>query len=363
MSSHEKSVLQNILERKNPEDLFELTSLQLVSPRKFIIKFGTRRLYVDFPRFVDIILIDIHGTCEEKMKKADIKPLELINTPDEVKKRKNKIKTIVKEINREKEDIKTRLGKLTYILKKIGIKWSLKYALHYKKPVITIDVKEYYRKIWKEKLKDFINKLTHDDSLLSIYNKVHILTISYEKLQEKVTRIPKIFNLFFDENFEKLKRELEHIFKLVRKVEKQYHKNHPINHYDLSIHIYLNETVMDIKTLIQQILNVIESGYCLAAFILLRKILVDIGYLILYSSYPINNIENEESKFGKDYIKGLERYASKFIQKWKFTLSYKGYILIEEDRKPELKEAKKIRIRDIETFRNTLKKKPLKFKQ
>ncbi|MCS7364998.1 MAG: hypothetical protein NDF54_06130, partial [archaeon GB-1867-035] len=48
---------------------------------------------------------------------------------------------------------------------------------------------------------------------------------------------------------------------------------------------------------------------------------------------------------------------------WKFTLSYKGYILIEEDRKPELKEAKKIRIRDIETFRNTLKKKSLKFKQ
>ncbi|RLG14462.1 hypothetical protein DRN69_04235 [Candidatus Pacearchaeota archaeon] len=120
---------------------------------------------------------------------------------------------------------------------------------------------------------------------------------------------------------------------------------------------------MDIKTLIQQILNVIKSGYCLAAFILLRKILVDIGYLIFFSTSPIKTTSNEENKFEEDYIKGLEDYISSFTYKWKFASSYKGYILIEEDRKPELKEAKKIRIRDIETFRNTLKKKSLKFKQ
>jgi len=116
---------------------------------------------------------------------------------------------------------------------------------------------------------------------------------------------------------------------------------------------------MDIKTLIQQILNVIRSGYCLAAFILLRKILVDIGYLMFYFTLSIKIIDEVEG----DYIKGLENYISSFTHKWKRVSSYKGYILIEKDRKLKHEETKKIRIRDIETFRNTLKKKPSKFKQ
>jgi len=56
------------------------------------------------------------------MRKLDIKPLEQINTLDELKERINKIKSIVEEVNREKKNIKSHLGKLTRILKEVGIK-------------------------------------------------------------------------------------------------------------------------------------------------------------------------------------------------------------------------------------------------
>jgi len=59
---------------------------------------------------------------------------------------------------------------------------------------------------------------------ITYVNSKHAVSF-YERIQERVTHIPKIFTLIFGENFERIRTELEFIFQLVRKIEKSIIKN------------------------------------------------------------------------------------------------------------------------------------------
>lgn len=332
MITEEVKNLKEILKRHRPSHLFDLPSLQIYT-RGTEVKLGTRKIFVDIPRGAYVIIPHIIELCDKEIKGVDIQ--------EEVE----KIKTW-------KNNPETDIGCLTENLRKMGIKWNI-YKSWPIKPIIKINVNNYYRDFWIKKIERFIHELHYgNDSPLQIYSKAQTLTPSYEKIQEGVHRAPLLFELFFGKEYSLFADELDKIWKSILKL-----KNSLTGLNTITVPTELKPVFMDLKTIIQQIHAIIRSGYCLTGFILLRKILIDIG-LIIFSLSNYANLKGEKvnsQKPKENWKDGLNEWSSTFLDHWTLIIEY-GNVWIFKRRDAEVRKMKVRKITDLNAFKSFLKK-------
>ena len=241
------------------------------------------------------------------------------------------------------------------ILSKIGISWTIYCRLC--QLVIRYDVEKYYKTLWKIKIKQFINEWRKgSDSLTTLYKKVRLLTVEYDKPIENV-RAPYITTLLLERNdYLSIEIEMEKLERLFVKTEDYIKKNREHCFYP-----ELSQFLMDIKTSIHQIKHVLSSGYCFASFILLRKLIESFGGLIFVHSIPNHFSEIEDESFAmemneKKWIELIEKWMTSFRSgnEW-FPVSLSGGD-INLCSVPENK-GNEVKIRNIETFKKTISNK------
>lgn len=313
---------------RNIKKLFINPNLQIKSWPKSKVRVRPGDVFVDFPREVSNIIEEICRICNEKS--ADL-PENARNNEGSIR-----YKKFVESIKSEKNNSEEKLGKLSQYLKSVGIKWNIVFAPHYKKSVIKYEVEGYYRYLWKNKVLQFIEELQKgDDSLVSIYEKVQVITIKH--IRPTGIRIPHIIDFILEENdYLSIEKELKKLERLFGKIKK-YAKKNPA--------YFFEPLLMDIKTIIYQIRYTLRSGYCFTSFLLLRKLIVDLGCFFFLASYPQR--ERKDKEYLEKSWKWLEKWIHSFKRhdEWPKPLFYSS------------KEGKKIIIPDMETFRNTIRNK------
>ena len=331
ITEEELKYLNDLLVRHKPSDLFTLPSLRpYVSNSK--VKLGTRKLFVDVPRGTYEIISYIIGFCDNEIRGSNFKE-------------------DVDRIKAWKKDTETDIGFLTESLGRIGIRWNIDWKNFYKKPVITINLNRYYRKFWIDKVGKFINDLNHgDDSPIKIYNKVRTLTPSYEKVQLREHEVPLIFELFFGKNFSLFMEELTKLWESISKFKDVLEKLR----LDIRTIIELEQIFMDLKVLIQQILMGIKRGYCLNGFILLRKILTDIGRIVFLLSYSTAKGVVFGRELGDDWKGVLNYWSFSFMDDWVLIAEYGNTWIVERIGGKVERKSKKIV--DLNTFKNIIRK-------
>jgi len=340
-------VFKSVSELRNPSSLFKLQTYNVIS-RNLGVKLGSRKVYVDFPRVVYTIQQGIMWILTVKISQGLSE--------------KKTLEDILNEVTNEKKDPKTELGHLTSSLKKLDIKWSCIYLPWYKKPVLRLYVDKYFKNLWIAKLQQFVKELNSgNDNPAVIYEKVQTLTPEYKKIQSKTSIKPIIFEIFLNSELSPYE-ELKHIWKITCKLRKatdfEKYKN-PISYN------YIDRVFMDIKTIIHQIYAILDSGYCLSGYILLRKLLVDFAFIIFYDSLinwlykceirtdvKLNNIENDMDNTPIDYV-------SDFIHEWKLVYLYEDLVVcknIEDQKRTNIKITK---ITDVKNFKSLYSKNKL----
>ncbi|NJE12129.1 hypothetical protein [Thermococcus sp. LS2] len=303
---------------KNPAKLFEIPYLSVRNPRDASIRIGTRKVFADFPRIAtESLFVFIRDYCDEKFKDVmKAKP----KTQEEFDKWIRKIQRIIEEIKREKEDQETEIGYISKNLEEIGIKWWINFREHYKKPVIIIDVNEYYKRFWSEKIKDFVQKLNGSyDYPSQIYDMASELSPQYQKLQLNVTT-PKIFEVLKDANLD-IGYELKKLSRMIEKL-RQVTVIPTADVYQIELKGVVDATFSDMLGIVHQLYTILNTGHFFSGYLLLRKLLIDLGIILFFKSfaeeYPkitrLAKISGEE-KIGILY-EGLKQYADDFKTKW-----------------------------------------------
>lgn len=330
---------------RTPSNLFEIKSLQVKTPKGSNVKFGTRKVYVDFPRvayFIQQIILEI---CSSKIPQIASKTIE------DAFNKIREVKSAVDEINNEKKDPKTDLGYLTECLEKLGVKWSCVYTPIYKKPILKFYTNKYFKELWTTKLVQFINDLNSgNDNPIEIYKKVQTLTPEYKKVQEYVHTKPKIFEIFLSSEINPYKKELERVWGISQKLMKLID---PYEYGNPKLYREIDKIFMDIKTIIHQIHLILESGYCFSGYLLLRKLLTNFALIIFYDSL-INWLLKQKIEVrgwidgGEDGRDIISKYVSEFSHKWASLYPYKDLIIYEEEQ--EEKSRKYFKITSIDDF-------------
>jgi hypothetical protein len=297
---------------RTPHKLFEIPYLIVQNPRDASIRLGTRKIFADFPRIAtESLFVFVGNYCDEKFK-------DIVKSKPQTR---EEIQKIIEEIKREKEDQETELGYISKNLEKIGIKWWINFGEHYKKPVIIINANDYYKKFWGEKIKDFVQKLNDGyDYPSQIYDMASELTPQYQKLQLRV-RIPEIFKVLEVTDLSII-YELENLTKMIEKLRELI----AIPTYDVYSIIFIkgsvDATFSDMLGIVHQLYNMLNTGHFFSGYLLLRKLLIDLGIILFFKSfaeeYPkitgVTKIQEEE-KLGILYD-GLKDYVDNFKTKW-----------------------------------------------
>ncbi|GEM_PF-3153846 len=312
------SLISYVQSSKNPAKLFEIPYLTLQNPRDASIKIGTRKVFADFPRIAtENLLVFIRNYCDEKFKDVmKAKP----KIQEEFDKWINEIQAIIEEIKREKEDQQTKIGYISKNFERIGIKWWINFGSHYKKPVIIIDSNEYYKKFWSEKIRDFVQKLNEGyDYPNQIYGMASELSPQYQKLQLRVV-MPEIFKVFEFVGLN-MTNEIRTLTKMIEKL-RQMIIVPTTNVYQIELKGDIDATFSDMLGIVHQLYNILDSGHFFSGYLLLRKLLVDLGIVLFIKSFAeefskIIEIEeiSKEEKVRMLYL-GLRQYTSNFETKW-----------------------------------------------
>ncbi|ADC70491.1 hypothetical protein MFS40622_1821 [Methanocaldococcus sp. FS406-22] len=312
------SFISFVQSSKNPSKLFSIPYLSIYSGRNSNIRFGTRHVFADFPRIAnECLYVEIRHICNEKFKDAvNIAP----KTINELNHKINKIKSTIDDINKEKTDENTQIGFISKNLEEIGIKWRIRYEPYYKTPVIIIDAKRYYKEFWPEKIKNFIEKLNNGyDYPHQIYEMASELTPRYERLDLDV-KPPEIFEVLENCGLS-LSKELTEIQKLIEKLKKIIViPTESIELFELKV--FVDSTFADMLNLLYQLRHIANNGQYFSGYLLLRKLLVDIGaILFMYSlsrEYPkiveLNFLSEEEKN--KLFYVGIKYYIENFENIW-----------------------------------------------
>jgi len=312
------SFISFVQSSKNPHKLFSIPYLSIYSGRNSNIRFGTRHVFADFPRIAnECLYVGIRHICNEKFKDAvNITP----KTIDELNHKINKIKSIIDDINKEKTNENTQIGFISKNLEDVGIKWRVQYAPHYEKPVIIIDAKRYYKEFWPKKIKNFVEKLNNGyDYPHQIYEMASELTPRYERLDLNV-KPPEIFGVLENCGLS-LSKELTEIQKLIEKLKKIIViPTESIELFELKV--FIDSTFADILNLLYQLRHIANSGRYFSGYMLLRKLLINLGMAIfMYSlsrEYPkikeMHYISEEEKN--KLFYPRVKYYIENFENIW-----------------------------------------------
>ena len=281
LSQETSLVVSAVQSSKNPAGLFEIPYLTFRNPKYPNIKIGTRKVFVDFPRIATELLLGFIGPyCNEKFEnvvKGNPKTVE------EFGKWVEGIQKVIREIREEKENSETEIGYISKnLLERIGIKWWIRFERHYERPVMIISANGYYKKSWSEKIKDFTQKLNEGyDYPSQIYDMASTLSPRYQKPQSQL-RIPKIFEVFEDNGLS-ITNELKKLTKIIEKLRKIIVAPTYDVYYIYPI-INIDSAFSDMLKIVDNLHNINNSGYFLSGYLLLRKLLIDLGSVLFSKS-------------------------------------------------------------------------------
>lgn len=336
------------------KNLFILSTIQFRNIRNAKVRQGTKNVFVDFPHAASYAIKDLYLICN---KKAEHLPIRA-KTMKELNEMEKECKRFVERFRKEKANPEKAEGKLFNILSQLGINWVIYCRLQ--QLIIKYEVEKYYQTLWKDKIKQFIEEWKKgNDSLLTLYRKIRLLTVEYRRFQNVEGRKrPYITMLLLEKNdYLSIRREMEQLENFFMKTKKYIKKNREHSAYRT-----LAQTLMDIKTSIHQIRHVLSSGYCFTSFILLRKLIESFGTLLFVHSVPYHVPEIEE-KFSameisdKKWIELIEKWVSSFKSdnEW-FPVSLSGDAITSDSLLKNKINKKYERIRSIKHFKDLIKK-------
>ncbi len=307
------------------------------------IRLGNTALYADFPRGGYVLQNIICSICNNIIIEA------------------NDLKKGVEIIKKQKEDDNSDLNYYTSLLEKLGVKWYLRFSKTYKKPVIHFRMDKYFNSLWVLKLKRFINELNKgDDCIQSIYLKARSLTPTYSNIKiiskEKVEK-PQCFEILFSSELspyneiKALAKILDGLYKIAKNVK------HPLIKYSL-----LEVQIEDLKASVYTLKTLIDSGYVISGYNILRKILTSFSLFLFTHSIVRQTYKPDSKSDSKKYknlhkklIGDLEKFALNFPSEWKIVQFYGDFILVDSTWKVKHTSIE-IPIPDFSTFINIRKR-------
>ena len=243
----------------------------------------------------------------------------------------------------------------------MGIRWYIRYKGWYKKPSLIFDFSKYFSEIWPEKLKLFINELNSGDDFPNrIYEKAGCLSPLYSKVHQ-IDRKPLIFEIFFSSSLNPY-NEIKEMIKIVERLNKKLSICYEYNNFLPLCHL-LEDTLMDLKALLYNLMNIVDSGHVLGGYMLLRKVITTLSrYIFLHSlimyldmSGYISQIEKNLEEATKEDIENL---VDNFLSSWWSMDSYGNVLeIINPQNTTEGKNREKIKITNLENFIHFIKNK------
>lgn len=325
---------------KFPHKLFSINFLSLSTPKRSYVKIGTRTPFVDFPRIAwTVFYNDIHHYCETILK--DYVPPDqfreylkdsLLFRPTDIFKL---LEAGVDLIKKEQNNHLSPLYDLSKILTKLEITWSITFQWWYKRPVIRIYTDRYYKTLWMEKIKNFVDLLSRGkDDPYFIYKVSSEMSVEYARynLNLGLSDFEKrslIFRILEATPSLSVPRELQKMYKVIEKLTTHLELN-IMTEYDLLLQSLYQALISDMKSSVYQLSSIYQSGHYLGGYHLLRHLIQDLGNLIvinflsseskrlLPTIYPQDRGEavNKMKEELNTTWRTLEEYLNEFSSTW-----------------------------------------------
>ena len=295
---------------------------------EYSVNFDLRNPLVDFPRLAEDVIGQLLYWCDQIVKQSS----DFTQT--------------INLILEAKKNPETPLAKLSEILSSMGISWDVKIANGV--PTVYINPTEYYIRYWRVKLRDFVDRLnTGEDYPETIYERASMLTPSYNVSHfangAQVFK-PGVFNLLERSGLDVV-FEFDSLVSSVGAIQRNV-LSFPVEYLPQIEFIgIINSALVDMRVTIDQLYLLEAHGHFSPGFILLRKLLADMGMVLFFRSfaeeYPRIDPKSHEKRLSEELeVKALEfgisTWQKEFKRNW-FKVYRMGipYILEEEVDKAE----------------------------
>jgi len=252
-------------------DVFQTFSIPHVvttQATEYPVKLDLRNPLVDFPRLAE-------GTIDQ-----------LLYWCDQIVKQSSDFAQSANLILEAKKSSETPFGKLSKILSSMGISWGVE--IGNEDLTVYINPEGYYNRYWGVKLIDFVDRLNKgEDYPETIYERASMLTPSYNvshfAYRAQVFK-PAVFNLFEKSGLDVV-FELDSLVSIVDIIGQNV-LSFPIEYLPQIEFIGLIKSALaDMRVTIDQLYFLEAHGHFSPGFLLLRKLLADLGMVLFFRSF------------------------------------------------------------------------------